>query len=106
MILGKLRISIVSVTLVLSSMDVALSTGIASEGEKIAVQWCASCHIVSEDQETALADAPSFKHIASRYESRLAAFGAYLADPHPAMPNLSLTRSEIQDLLAYIGSLK
>jgi len=31
---------------------------------------------------------------------------AFLANPHPPMPNLSLSRRDIQDLLAYIATLK
>ena len=84
----------------------AFAGGIVSEGEKIAMKWCAKCHVVSDEQTTALADAPSFKFIASQYEASLNALGAFIADPHPIMPSLSLTRREIQDLLAYIDSLK
>lgn len=29
-----------------------------------------------------------------------------MADPHPPMPDMSLTRSEMRDLLAYIRSLR
>jgi hypothetical protein len=38
--------------------------------------------------------------------SALAALEGFLADPHPVMPDMSLTRQEIKDLVAYIGSLK
>ena len=31
---------------------------------------------------------------------------AFLADPHPKMPNISLSRSEISDIVAYILSLR
>jgi hypothetical protein len=27
-------------------------------------------------------------------------------DPHPIMPDMNLTRSEIADIVAYIGTLK
>jgi hypothetical protein len=30
----------------------------------------------------------------------------FLMDPHPKMPNMSLSRTEAADLAAYIGSLK
>lgn len=90
----------------LGTADPASAEGLVSEGQRLAKKWCAECHIVSEDQTTALADAPSFKFIASRYENSLGALGAFLTDPHPIMPSVSLTRREIQDLLAYIDSLK
>ena len=84
----------------------AYAGGMASEGEKLARLWCANCHVVSEGQQNANADVPSFREIAKRHETNLDALGAFLADPHPVMPDFSLTRREIQDLLAYIGSLK
>lgn len=31
---------------------------------------------------------------------------AFLSHPHGAMPDLALSRAEIDDLIAYIGSLK
>jgi hypothetical protein len=31
---------------------------------------------------------------------------AFLSHPHGAMPNLALTRTEIDDLITYIGTLR
>ena len=33
------------------------------------------------------------------------ALAAFLADPHPKMPDMHLSRSEIDDIVAYIQSL-
>jgi hypothetical protein len=30
----------------------------------------------------------------------------FLIDPHPAMPDMSLTRQEIRDIIAYFATLK
>ncbi|NJO37736.1 MAG: hypothetical protein HC871_09095 [Rhizobiales bacterium] len=43
--------------------------------------------------------------IAETAAERTGDLKAWLADPHPPMPNLSLSRLEIDDLLAYIESL-
>ena len=102
----KPRNSFIMLGLLISSGNIASAEGLVFEGKKIAVKWCAECHIVSDEQNTALTDAPSFRFIASRYEASLDALGVFLADPHPVMPDLSLTRREIQDLLAYIDSLE
>ncbi len=99
-----LRISVI-ILILLNLMHPAFATGLANEGKEIAVKWCATCHLVAEGQTSASADVPTFKSIASKYENKIGALGAFLADPHPVMPNLSLTRREIQDLLAYFGSL-
>ncbi|MEM9332203.1 MAG: c-type cytochrome [Pseudomonadota bacterium] len=100
------HITVINLLALMSLTSTAFAGGLAFEGERIAKKWCAKCHVVSDEQETALADVPSFKFIATRYADSLGVLGAFLADPHPVMPNLSLTRSEIQDLLAYIESQK
>jgi len=81
------------------------AAGLASTGKDIALKWCASCHVVTEGQESASADVPAFASIAERYGEEIGALEAFLADPHPVMPDMSLTRQEIRDLLAYIDSL-
>lgn len=84
----------------------AFAIEVPSKGKRLAMQWCASCHIVTPEQETGSADAPPFKTIAALPEEELARLPAFLADPHPKMPNYALSRQEIADLVAYIRSLK
>jgi mono/diheme cytochrome c family protein len=76
----------------------------AARGKIIAKRWCAACHVVAPDQTLASSDAPTFAAIARRHEgaNKLRAF---LADPHPKMPDMNLSRSEIADIVAYIGRL-
>ena len=92
--------------ILLSSQTAAISAGEPAIGEQIAVRWCSTCHLVSENQSSASPDAPTFRSIAAKYEDESDALAAFLADPHPPMPNMSLTRREIRDLVAYIGSLQ
>ena len=104
------RMTIASLPLVLLSAaglaGSALAQGNAETGAVIAERWCASCHLVSPDQTAAVADVPSFASIAQRTDSEIEALEGFLADPHPPMPDMSLTRNEINDLLAYIRSLR
>lgn len=83
----------------------AATSGDPARGGRLAEQWCSSCHLVSPTQKTA-GEAPPFATIAKRSPDEIAALAGFLADPHPPMPNLSLTREDIRDLLAYIASLK
>lgn len=83
----------------------AMAAGIPALGRQTAEQWCAQCHVVSADQAAAMADAPSFEDIAAR-RTDMEALAQFLADPHPVMPDMSLTRQEIANLVAYIGSLR
>lgn len=73
-------------------------------GATVAKRWCAACHLVSADQKSASADVPSFADIARRRKSRQA-LAAFLTDPHPRMPDMQLSRSEIDDIVGYIRSL-
>jgi mono/diheme cytochrome c family protein len=84
----------------------SIAAGQAALGREIAVKWCSSCHLVEDTQNTSSADLPTFGFIANKYRGAIEVLGAFLADPHPPMPNLSLTRREIQDLMAYIGSIE
>lgn len=84
----------------------ALAQGDVVNGKSIAERWCASCHVVSPEQTTAMADVPPFQSIAQRSDSAIEVLEGFLADPHPPMPQMSLTRGEIRDVLAYIRSLR
>ena len=78
----------------------------AYNGETLAHRWCAACHVVSATQHSATTDqAPPFATIARRPGFDAAKIARFLLDPHPKMPDMSLTRAEAADLAAYIASL-
>lgn len=76
-----------------------------NNGRRIAFRWCQSCHVVASTQRQANDEAPPFAEIAQRPGFDPARVATFLLDPHPKMPNMSLTRDETADLAAYIGSL-
>src|SRR5579872_1652606 len=61
-------------------------------GEKLARQWCASCHVVAPDQRGVVTEAPPFATVARRPDFDSAKLALFLLDPHPKMPNMALTR--------------
>jgi mono/diheme cytochrome c family protein len=75
-------------------------------GERIAARWCASCHAMGREQPNTRTEAATFAEVARipEFNERLLAF--FLLDPHPKMPDISLTRAEAADLAAYIRSLR
>ena len=81
-------------------------TGNAERGGQLAERWCSTCHLVSDAQAQATTEAPTFQSIAERSPEAIDALAAFLMDPHPPMPDLSLTREDIRDLLSYIESLR
>lgn len=84
----------------------ALAQESAERGREIATRWCADCHLAAPGQTRALADAPTFSSIAAGSEGDYGWLPAFLADPHPAMPEMSLTRQQIRDLAAYLATLR
>jgi mono/diheme cytochrome c family protein len=75
----------------------------ADNGKRLAQRWCQACHVVTEGPRASTDGAPPFAAIAARLDP--AKITAFLLDPHPKMPDMSLTRTEAGDLAAYIGTL-
>ena len=74
----------------------------ARKGETLAKRWCATCHVVSPDQQQGTAQAPPFSAVASKADFSEAMIAYFLLTPHPRMPDMNLSRSEASDLAAYI----
>ena len=73
----------------------------------MALQWCANCHVVNSGggpSATVPQGPPSFRTIAGHMNPDQ--LRAFLSHPHGAMPDLALTRTEINDLIDYIETLK
>ena len=77
----------------------------AVNGEKLARRWCAPCHVVVADQRGVTGEAPPFASMATRPGFDAAKIATFLLEPHPKMPDMSLTRSEAADLASYIATL-
>jgi len=79
----------------------------AARGGRLAQQWCANCHVIGTPPAataTIQQGPPSFPTIASHLTGDQ--LRAFLTHPHPPMTDLSLTRSEIDDLIAYIETFR
>jgi hypothetical protein len=74
-------------------------------GEQLARRWCEPCHVVAADQREVTGDAAPFASIATRPGFDAGRLAMFLLDPHPKMPDMSLTRVEAADLAAYIATL-
>jgi cytochrome c len=95
----------VLLSLVLAAATARPTRADATRGSQLARQWCASCHVTSGNPAGNVQQGPpSFHTIAgARTADQL---GAFLSHPHGAMPDLSLTRQEIDDLVGYIETLR
>jgi len=74
-------------------------------GGQLARRWCEPCHVVASDQRGVTGEAPPFASIATRPGFDAGRLAMFLLDPHPKMPDMSLTRVEAADLAAYIATL-
>ena len=102
--LYRLR-AIMFVSLVLAAPTAHPARADPTKGSQLAQLWCASCHVTGGTRAGNLQQGPpSFSTIAhARTADQLRAF---LSHPHGAMPDLSLTRAEIDDLVGYIETLR
>ena len=77
-----------------------------ANGERLAHQWCANCHVIngSGPSATLPQGPPSFRVAAGHLSPR--ELRAFLTHPHGQMPDFSLTRSEIDDVIGYIEALR
>jgi mono/diheme cytochrome c family protein len=80
--------------------------GDVAHGKRLAENWCASCHQLSPGQPSTGKSVPAFAQIAqsSTFSSDHLAYLLY--NPHPNMAKLALSRSAIDDIAAYVMSLK
>jgi mono/diheme cytochrome c family protein len=84
----------------------AASAADPDHGQTLARRWCATCHVVAADQQQPTGEAPPFAVVARRPDFDATRLTNFLRDPHPKMPNMSLTRTETADIVAYIATLK
>jgi len=86
--------------------EAAAQQGDVQRGRVLAQSWCASCHIVAGDAARTGADkAPPFAVIARDPQKGPDYLRPWLTQAHVGMPDFSLSRREMEDLIVYIGSL-
>lgn len=86
--------------------------GIAAEaaerGRLLTSTACAGCHATGATGESPMPEATRFREIVNRYplDQLEEAFAEGLVTAHPAMPGYTFRASEIDDLIAYLESVK
>ena len=76
------------------------------KGAQIARQWCANCHVIGGNTAGAVPQGPPSFPTVARSGMTADQLRAFLSHPHGAMPDLALTRAEIDDLIGYIETLR
>jgi mono/diheme cytochrome c family protein len=107
---NRLRAGLLVTTILMlgqSHWALAQDTGDVAAGRALAKTWCDNCHVVDPAQQTGTSTgAPTFSAIAAMRSTTPLGLHVFLQTPHDRMPDLHLSRAEIDDVVAYILSLK
>lgn len=108
-----LRVAVLATALTLTFSGAAFAQaaqtplqGDATAGKAVAQRSCVACHALPGNERVLVDTGPTFLSIARNPERTRAYVTGWLMNPHPPMPNMSLTVREIADLAAYIESLR
>lgn len=81
--------------------------GDVRSGQRLAAAWCANCHQVAPGGPGPANDAaPTLTAIARMTSTTSMSLRVFLQTPHANMPDYRLTREQLDDVVAYILSLK
>lgn len=106
------RVICLAGSLLLAPMTVAPAVaqdlvGDADAGARFAQRVCAACHVVGGDWPANPRNpAPAFERIAAEPSATPLSLRVFLNSPHRNMPNLILSETETDDVIAYILGLR
>jgi len=81
--------------------------GDAQAGRGLAANWCANCHRIAPGGPGPATDvAASFASIAAMPSTTSMSLRVFLQTPHAGMPDYRLTREQLDDVVAYLLSLR
>ena len=100
-------ITLVALLLALPHRPHAQEVGDVPQGQRLSETWCSSCHVTSPGTASGTANgAPTFTAIAAMKSTTVLSLRAFLQTPHGRMPDLHLTHDEVDNIAAYILSLR
>lgn len=94
-----------------ASAQAPAEEGDPAKGREIARTWCAACHVVEDNPARGADTAATFATIAGRAGVTADGLRAFLSAQHSGgsqgrMPNLSLSRNDVDNVVAYLLSLR
>lgn len=84
-----------------SPAGIVRAVGDPNRGETLTERWCAACHL-STPAGPGTDAAPTFDRVSQLARHDPDHIRAFLSRPHAPMPPLSLSRGEIEDIVAYL----
>jgi mono/diheme cytochrome c family protein len=93
--------------LLLPAAAAAQDLGNAKVGKEFAERVCADCHDVDPAGKISVnPDAPSFQSVADTRGMSARALAVWMQTSHPTMPNFVLKPDDMDNVIAYIMSLR
>ncbi|MBM3586281.1 MAG: cytochrome c [Alphaproteobacteria bacterium] len=84
-----------------------MESGDPFAGQRLAAILCANCHRIAPAGPGPATDiAPSFAAIAALPSTTSRSLRAYLRTPHANMPDYRLSREELDDIVAYLLTVR
>jgi mono/diheme cytochrome c family protein len=84
----------------------AQDVGDVAAGRRLAETWCSNCHLLETARQATVNGVPTFHGIARMKWVTPLSLRAFLQTPHQRMPDMNLSSDELDDLTAYILSLR
>jgi cytochrome c len=79
----------------------------SGKGYALAQKLCQGCHVIESSAETSTpVGVPTFRGIANRPGQTRERITNVLIQPHTPMPDIRLTNDEIENILAYLETLR
>lgn len=98
---------IVPLLMISRQVHAQTTSGDPAAGLQLALRNCAQCHVVAGRQAGPVpVGVPTFADVARMPSTTALSLRAFLQTPHPPMPDLALSRREIEDVSTYILSLR
>lgn len=79
----------------------------AERGKELAIRLCKNCHVIDTTMGSSVPDAtPTFRSMATEPDQTRDRILAALIQPHVPMPDIQLSRSEIDNIIAYLDEFR
>ena len=91
-------------TIFLGYAQVTYAAGNVDAGRDLMTRSCSSCHAMNS-ATVATDGVPPLLVLARDNKERPAWIRGWLMDPHPPMPSISLSRQQIDNIIAYLNTL-
>ena len=96
----------ISASLMLGLMVAHPGRADVARGTQLARQWCANCHVIANNSSASVPQGPPTFPAIAHSGMTPDQLRAFLSHPHGSMPDLALSRAEIDDLIGYIETLR